>query len=84
MVFQFSAKLGRWVYVNPPKTQKVLDRRNFKSFDLNNQSEYKIFALQGVGPKFPKTTGKSKNNFSAFQKVDAMDGGFADDVGQFL
>ena len=30
LVFQYSAKDGRWMYINPPNTLRALNKRNFK------------------------------------------------------
>ena len=56
VVFQFVADQGRWVYINPPLTQRNLTPTIFKSQKLHEKSEFKIYSLQGIGPKYQRTT----------------------------
>ena len=82
VVFQFVADQGRWVYINPPLTQRNLTPTIFKSQKLHEKSEFKIYSLQGIGPKYQRST--DGQNFQTFQEVNELTGVKCSDVHQFL
>ena len=84
VVFQFSADQGRWIYINPPGFNKSLDAELFRKQGLHEKSEYKVYSLQAVGPKIPKSTGKNKENFEVYNEVLAKNGGRCSEVLRFL
>ena len=84
VVFQFMADEGRWVYINPPLTQRTLNPSIFKSQKLHEKSEYKIYSLQGVGPKYPKSSAKKGEDLKVFNGVQKNYGGRCTEVPDFL
>ena len=76
--------MGRWEYINPPGYHKSLDKELFKRQGLDKKSEYKVYSLQAVGPKHPKSKGKLSVHFENYNKVLNKNGGRCYDVGEFL